>query len=193
MKPTTAARLALIPVAAALAGCSAPIAPIYFSGISYSGSVIIGGAAGAIPAGPRIFFVNDSEMDLKIRYWVGKRDTVAAGGITDIRTGDDMAFTARPGDFFITQAGRSYWLTGHSDAVVRVRIDPPPLENGEPAEPIWIQLDQPHPYRFSATGCSRECLAFHRFGGGGITPLPRDLWIDDNNGPFPVDRDLAVR
>lgn len=148
--------------------------------------------ANTIPAGPRVTFVNESALTLHVRYWSGRRDTTAPAGVADIRTGDDMAFRALPGDFFITQAGRAWWPTSMSDAVIRARIEIESPE-GEHHAPIWIELEQPRPFKFTATGDSVETLEFRRYGGGAIVPVPRDQWIDGHNGPFPVDGELAAK
>lgn len=148
-------------------------------------------AATAMPHGPRVTFVNESAMTITIRYWSGRRDTTAPRGVADLRTGDDMHLRAAPGDFFITQAGRSWWPTGMSDAVVYARIDAE-METGEQRGPIWIELEQPQPFTFVARGDSLDALEFERHGGGAITPLPRDQWIDGHNGPFPVYNEIAA-
>lgn len=185
-QPTTfkAASLLLLS-AGVLSGC-------YTEQLLYVGGAVPTGtavqyAASAFPHGPRAQFVNDSAVPLRVRYWVGRRDIFAPAGVTDIRTDDDLSFEAQPGDHFITQLGRKFWPSSMNDAVVRVRIDPV-LESGEPQDPIWFQLEQPQPFVFSATGDNAESLVFNRFGGGAITALPRELWIDGNNGPFPVVR-----
>lgn len=163
---------------AALPGCTASVP-------------IIGATAGpalyytstGMSHGPRAQFVNDSSMPMNIRYWVGRRDITAQGGVADIRTGDDLAFTAQPGDHFITQLGREFSTVSNADSVVWVRVDV-----GEPGaiDPIWFQLEQPAPYTVRATGDSPSQLVFERAGEAQITPLPRDRWIASNNGPFPV-------
>jgi hypothetical protein len=152
---------------------------------------VIGATAGpalyytstAFPQGPRAQFVNDSLIPMNVRYWVGRRDISAQGGVADIRTGDDLAFTAEPGDLFITQLGREFSPVSNADSVVWVRVDV-----GEPGavEPIWFQLEHPAPYTLRATGDSVADLVFERAGEAGITPLPRDRWIASNNGPFPA-------
>lgn len=176
-------------LSASLAGCTSAhlIVPAAGAGLGLG----LDYACSMIPAGPRVTFINDSSVPMRLRYWVGRRDTTAPGGVADIRTGEDMAFTASPGEFFITQCGRSWWVTSMTDAIIRVRIDLLPDDGAH--QPIWLQLDQPQPYKWRAVGESAEALAFERFGGGGLSPLPRDMWIDGNNGPFPVDKDLAVR
>ncbi len=136
----------------------------------------------AMAHGPRATFVNESTLTLTVRYWSGRRDSTAPGGVADIRTDDAMAFTAKPGEFFITQTGRPWWPTSMTDAVVRARID---IE-GSNREPIWLELEQPGPFKIAAVGCCEESLEFRRFGGGPISAVPRDQWIDGNNGPFPV-------
>jgi hypothetical protein len=176
-----------------LGGCSLPMAPILFYNPAAVASARIGGYGTAgIPSGPRVSFRNESAVEMRVRYWVGKRDTTAPGGVADIRTRDDMAIHVKPGDLWVTQAGRPFWPTGMKDAVVWARIDTTD-EHGEARQPIWLHLEQPQPYRWSATGCCVESLAFHRHGGGGITPVPRDQWIDANDGPFPVYASAAGR
>lgn len=176
---------------AGLGGCSLPIAPLYFSAVSTVGAMGGTQAGLAMSNGPRATFVNDSAMPISVRYWVGRRDTTAHAGVADIRTADDLAFTAKPGEFFITQLGRPWWVTGMSDAVVRVRLEAWRAD-GESAGVTWLQLDQPQPFTFAAAGESAEDLEFRRFGGGAMAPLPSDQWIDSHHGPFPVDQDLAL-
>lgn len=184
--------LTLIACAAAmpLGGCylTQTTVPVWGSIIGTS----VGYAANKVPAGPRVTFVNESSLTLNVRYWSGRRDTTAPAGVADIRTGDDMAFRALPGDFFITQAGRAWWPTSMSDAIIRAQIEIESTD-GERRGPIWIELEQPQPYKFTATGDSIETLEFRRYGGGAIVPVPRDQWIDGHNGPFPVDDDFALR
>jgi hypothetical protein len=140
-------------------------------------------AATSQPQGPRVTFVNDSQMPLSVRYWVGRRDVSVPGAIADLRTDEHMTFTALPGDQFITQVGRGWWPTSNVDAVVWVRVDA-----GDPAAPTtsWFELEQPAPYVLQATGTGPADLAFHRPGSAGLVALPRDRWIGDHNGPFPV-------
>ncbi|MBL8744994.1 MAG: hypothetical protein JNK58_01415 [Phycisphaerae bacterium] len=156
------------------------------------GGVLVSYGTSAIPHGPRVTFVNDSAMTISIRYWSGRRDTTAPRGVADLRTDEEMSLRALPGEFFITQAGRSWWPTSMSDGVVYARIEVEALD-GLKRGPIWLELEQPQPFTFSATGDSPESLEFKRFGGGAIVPLARDRWIDGNNGPFPVYDDVASR
>lgn len=142
-------------------------------------------AATALPHGPRVTFVNESNLTISIRYWSGRRDTSAPRGVADLRTSEHQNIRATPGDFFITQMGRSWWPTSMSDAVIYARLDATDA-NGGTRGPIWIELEQPQPYKFAAKGDSLESLELRRFGGGAISPMPRDLWIDGNNGPLPV-------
>lgn len=140
-------------------------------------------ASTAMSHGPRAQFVNDSAVPMNVRYWVGRRDITAPGGVADIRTDEEMAFTAQPGDHFITQLGRPFWPTSNADAVVWVRLDVG--EHGA-VEPIWFELEQPGPYTVRASGDLPANLVFERAGDAAISPLPRDRWIASNNGPFPV-------
>lgn len=164
---------AFVPVAGAVTGVA----------VSYTAS--------SISHGPRVSFVNDSNFTVSIRYWCGKRDSSAAHGVADVRTDDHMNIRALPGDFFITQVGRPWWPTSMSDAVIYARVETEAAD-GTRAGPIWLELEQPQPFKFSASGCSAESLVFKRFGGGKIVPLAPDRWIDGNNGPFPLDHELAA-
>lgn len=180
--------LAGLSAAALLPGCTTVVTfNILAPGLA--GSQIGMYAAASQKQGPRVTFVNDSAVALKVRYWVGRRDTTAPGGVADIRTDDHLAFTASPGEFAITQVGRPWLLTSMADSVVRVRIEPADESRG----PVWMNLQQPGPFKFNATGDSFDTLAFNRFGGGDLSPLPREEWFDGNNGPFPVRTDLAAR
>lgn len=174
-------------VALVLAGCCAGLV---LSGCKAS-VPIIGATVGptiyytatAFPQGPQVQFVNDSSIPVAVRYWVGRRDVTVAGGVADIRTGDDMTFVAEPGDHFITGLGRSFWPTGNTDGVVWMRVD---AGAAGALDPVWLQLEHPAPYTVRVTGESPSTLVFTRDGEAGMTPLPRDRWIMQHNGPFPV-------
>lgn len=142
------------------------------------------------PQGPRSQFVNESEVRLQVRYWVGRRDITAPRGVADVRTDEEFSFTAGPGEHFIVQLGRHFWTVSNADAVVTVEVRPLDSE-GLPKGPVWFRLEQPGPYIVAARGESVDDLSFHRFGGGSISPLPAEEWFDGNNGPFPVRHDEA--
>ena len=165
--------------AAALIGCKA--APILMP----PAGVVPYYVAASQPQGPRVQFVNDSLLPMNVRYWVGRRDVSAAGGVADLRTDEHMSFIAEPGDHFITQVGRPFHPTSNIDAVVWVRVDPR-LIDGTSLPPAWFELSQPAPYTLQVVGEGRETLAFRRVGPGELSPLAPDLWIEGNNGPFPV-------
>lgn len=160
------------------AGCKAVgfIAPIAGVSATY--------VATSISHGPRVQFMNDSAVPLRVRYWVGRRDIMAPGGVADIRTDEGLYLDVRPGDFFITQLGRPFWPTGNSDAVVWARIDTATAQ-GEPRDPVWLDLVAPGPYVWRATGQDIDSLVFER-DTGTIKPLPPSRWIDGNNGEHPV-------
>jgi hypothetical protein len=181
--------LALFGMSVMVVGCTTvPLFNIITPGVG--GGIITHHAAASQPQGPRVTFVNDSKVPLSVRYWVGRRDSTAPRGVADIRTDEGFAFTTAPGEFAITQVGRPWWPTSNADAVVRARIAPA----DESREPVWLDVQQPGPYLFNATGDTFDSIAFGRFGGGGaLAPLPRDEWIASNRGPFPVRADLAVR
>lgn len=155
--------------------------------------------AGAIPAayasvmtkhGPHATFENTSDTRLSVRYWVGKPDFRAVGGIADWRS--PVTFEIDPGEKKRVQLGRKGWFTANSDAIVRVQVSavvPPDtapdqvvlLENG----PFWYEFERPAPYFMKATG-QREALAFESYGQGGIKPVDRSEWFDRANDDFPA-------
>ncbi|MDX2115541.1 MAG: hypothetical protein SFZ24_07960 [Planctomycetota bacterium] len=175
---------------AALSGCVIEAATVPAAGAILGPPTMYGAAA--MKHGPRASFVNHSGLRLNVRYWVARKDITAPYGWTDIRTGDDMMLDAQPGDMFVTQLGRPRWVTSQTDALVRARVDVV-NSDGTTAGPYWIQLDQPLPYVWAAKGDSPETLTFERHqGGGGITPVPVEQWIDGNNGEYPVYRDAVA-
>lgn len=178
---------------------AAPAAP--FAGPALP---VITVAAFAQKHGPSVRFENRSSVPLRVRYWVGKTDVTAPGGVADIRSRADMAASIPPGESATTQCGRSGWVTANSDAVIRVQIvaepsgpagdqsDPAP-GGVSPAPPAaagasWYELKLPAPFLIRATEDESGRLVFASAGGGALVPLQPDLWIDDANGELPVVR-----
>lgn len=140
--------------------------------------------------GPTAAFHNTSESRLAVRYWVGKVDCRAPGGVADWRS--PAAFEIDPGDKMRVQLGRKGWYTANSDAVVRVQVSAVApsdasvdqvvlMESG----PYWYEFERPAPYFMKAVG-PREALAFESYGEGGIKPVDRSLWFDRVNDDFPA-------
>ncbi|MBL0927443.1 MAG: hypothetical protein IBJ11_07305 [Phycisphaerales bacterium] len=182
---TTRANLALLTLAAStatLAGCGWPPAAMSPSGFATL-PAMAGMAYGVASAkhGPSVSFENDSETNLRVRYWVGRVDVRAPSGVTDIRTDDDMVAELGPRLKARTNVGRSWWLTGLSDSIVRVRVDD---MNNPGSEPIWFEFKQGGPMFVRATG-QPGSLAIEPLMGTLIEPVPRSLWIPSANGPFP--------
>ncbi len=179
-----------IVAAVLLGGChlSYHVVPVAGSAVGVGVSY----ATTSLAHGPRVTFVNDSSLTISVRYWSGRRDTTAPRGVADIRTGEDMNITAQPGEFAITQVGRPWWPTSMSDGVVYACVEAEAAD-GSRRGPMWIELEQPGPFKFSVVGDSVDGLELKRFGGGAIVALPRDQWMAGNNGPFPVNDELAAK
>ncbi len=154
---------------------------------------------GAIPNGPDVIFVNDTDVPLKIRYWVGRTDITAEGGVADTRTDDDFVFEADPGSRTRVGVGRPFWASSNADAVIWARID----IGGESmaTDPTWLVLEHPGPYHWKALRAEDGSLKYERFvfdwwtntAGlanapqvGGISTLPRSKWIERPEGQLPV-------
>lgn len=143
-----------------------------------------------IKHGPSATFHNTSESRLAVRYWVGRTDYRAPGGVADWRS--PAAFEIEPGDKQRVQLGRKGWFTANSDAVVRVQVsavapaDMPAeeavlLESG----PHWYQFEKPAPYFMKAVG-PRDAVTFESYGEGGIVPVDRSEWFERANDDHPV-------
>jgi len=175
-----------------LVGCKAAplIAP-------WGGLPVFYGAA-AFEHGPRVQLVNDSAMPISVRYWAGRRDTSVVGGVADVRTRPELAFEAVPGSHHISQLGRGFQPASNTDVVIWVNLVPAPgsgvqTVDGTPPEPVWLVLHQPQPYVLQLVGDSWETLEVRRTGEAGLSPLPRDRWIDGVNGEYPVVMSTAQR
>ena len=83
----------------------------------------------------------NSEMMLFGRFLTGLGVGIARRGrivrVADLRTRDDLLVNVPAGESAMSQLGRSGWVTGNSDAVVRVRFTHgmtiPPAEGADPA------------------------------------------------------------
>lgn len=145
--------------------------------------------------GPKVTFRNDADVPVSIRYWVGRLDIRAPGGVADIRTDKRYAFTADPGQTVTVDVGRATWSTAHADAVIRARAQVGAAEEALP--PQWFELTRPHPYSWRAVG-GLAVITFQRVGvesgapgaargGGRLVELPRELWIESERFGFPAD------
>lgn len=198
-RKTLAAALLALPLA--LTGClpqnvvlqpagAATIAGVGFLGLAYV-------VTAADPStGPRVTFHNDADVPVQVRYWIGRIDVTAPGGVSDIRTKRQYAIVVEPGEQIITRVGsRVGWTTSGSDMVVWARLDSgadvvlPPHEIEKLWEgsdqPQWFQISRPLPFVWQALG-SADDLQATRLGEGDLSPLPQELWIDDNAGEHPV-------
>lgn len=173
-----------------LVGCKAAplIAP-------FGGLPVFYGAA-AFEHGPRVQLLNDSSLPISVRYWAGRRDTSVVGGVADVRTRPELAFDALPGSHHISQLGRGFQPASNTDVVIWLNLVPGPgvqTADGVPAQPVWLVLHQPQPYVLQIIGDSWETLEVRRTGDAGMSPLPRDRWIDGVNGEYPVMLSAAQR
>jgi len=152
-------------------------------------------AADLHASGPRVEFRNQAEIPVQVRYWVGKADGLNATGVREIRTREDWAFVAEPGETVVSRIGRPSWNTSNADAVVWIRIDSGvglTPEQGERiipwrggADPEWYEVTGPLPVVWIATG-DGDALFAERRGRGALVTLPEELRIPDNNGRYPM-------
>lgn len=194
-----AAMVIAMPVA--LSGCLPqnvvlqPAGGVTIAGAGFLGLAYVVTAADP-STGPRVTFQNDSEITVQVRYWVGRIDITAPGGVADIRTRSEYALIVEPGEQVTRRLGsRVGWSTSSSDLVVWARLDPgegvilPEFETTKLWEgsdqPQWFEIARPLPFVWRVVG-SAENLSAMRLGEGELVPLPRDQWIDDNAGEFPV-------
>ena len=163
----------------------------YIGGVASPAAVVLGSpvifyASAAGRHGPSAIFNNESDTRLTVRYWVGRIDCRAPGGVTDWRSPE--WFEIEPGRKVRTELGRNFWITANSDAVVRVRVAPVVASaDGTPGEvdPAlvqWYEFDRTPPYYWKAVG-TRDALTLERFGDGGgtMTPVPASEWFDVND------------
>lgn len=149
--------------------------------------------------GPRVRVANQSDITLRVRYWVARVDTREPIGFTDQRTHPRLEVLVHPGDDFSTVVGRSGWVTANHDAVIWARFQPVALspEGQTPiGDPIWYELSRPGPYHIVVTGSAfptdpampAATLAFQPANDqtGSLTPLPRSMWIEQHDGFFPI-------
>lgn len=162
--------------------------------------------------GPMVIVQNDTGAPVEVRYWVGKMDISAPNGVADLRTRDDLLVSVPPGESAMSQLGRSGWVTGNSDAVVRVRfthgLTVPPSEGAEPAGDgsdvfpapagemvsTWFELKGPFPAVVRASNADYGTVVFERVAMPmqdrtkvpELTLLPPELWVAEANGQHPV-------
>lgn len=171
------------------------------SGIPLTGLSLTPAAAalGAVPSayattqikhGPTASFHNESESRLAVRFWVGKTDYRAPGGVADWRS--PAAFELDPGETERVQLGRKGWFTANSDAVVRVQVSSVAPSDAAPDQivllesgPYWYEFEKPAPYSMKAVG-PREALVFESCGEGELKPVDRSEWFERCNDDFPA-------
>lgn len=158
------------------------------AGVPGIGIASIAGAA-AITApyktdGPRLFFENASTRPLEVRWWIGRIDVREPTGVADLRTAPHLAFVVNPGDTVMRRCERQPWPTGTVDAVVRAEIRDP---NDPSAQPTWLELPQPGPFKLRAKD-HESALTFDRPKpkNAEVVTIPAEEAPIGHNGPFPV-------
>ncbi len=162
--------------------------------------------------GPMVIVQNDTGGPVEVRYWVGKMDIAAPNGVADLRTRDDLLVNVPAGESAMSQLGRSGWVTGNSDAVVRVRfthgLTVPAAEGAEPAGDgsdvfpapasemvsTWYELKGPFPAVVRASNADDGTVVFERVAMPmqdrakvpELAVLSPELWVAEANGPHPV-------
>lgn len=178
-----------ISVCGMLAGCE--VASMVTRGFTKSlgpaglaGGAVAGTTAEYAADGPRLTFQNSTSRPLDIRWWVGRVDVTSPDGVSDVRTGQHLGFTCKPGETVRRRSLRQPWPTGTQDAVVWVQVRQVG-EQGE-GEGWWMELPRPGPYKLRARECDgRVCFDRPR-GGAEIVMLPVEAAPTGRNGEFPV-------
>lgn len=188
-------RIALLLLGAAAscvpAGCNAVIHPIVVAEATSAtpftafGGPVVGAMAPLFIGGPMLIFQNETTHEVSVRYWIGRVDVTAPGGVADVRTAKSLAFNLEPGKQAVKQTGRNPWPTGTHDAVVRLEAREK-LADGTMGESVWWEFTRPAPYTIRVREDSEGKLVWERLGNGQLVEVPPDLRPIGRNGEFPV-------
>ena len=164
-----------------LAGCHGALVPVMI--LTPSTPAIVE-AGLSMPHGPTVTLVNEADVPVDIRLWVGRIDYREASGFRDQRTGIAMVATVPPGEFRKVNGGQTHWPTGQSDGVVWMRL----VAEGTV---YWFEFERPGPYRVVMRRVDTEWFApgpieFIATSGQAMTPLPESAWIEHRDGNFPA-------
>lgn len=167
--------------AGVLVGCHGALVPVMILAPTSPVLVEVGLSN---PHGPTVTLVNEADVPVDIRLWVGRIDYREASGFRDQRTGIAMVATVPPGEFRKVNGGQADWPTGQSDGVVWMRL----VAEGSIS---WFEFERPGPYRVVMRRVDSEWFApgpieFIATSGQVMTPLPESAWIEHRDGDFPV-------
>jgi len=166
---------------AGLVGCHGTLIPI----MAVSTITPVLNEAGLVmPQGPTVTVVNEADVPVDVRLWVGKVDYREPSGFRDQQTADAMVATVSPGKTRKINGGRSDWPTGQFDGVVWMRI----VAEGDIR---WYEFERPGPYKVEVRRADNEWFApgpieFVSASGQQMTPLPESAWIEHRDGNYPA-------
>ena len=124
---------------------------------------------------------NQSATPVAVRLWCGKVDAREPLGVTDLRTGDDLAMLVEPGTCQARRPSKQSWPTAIEDAIVWAHVVP----EGMPGAGRWIAFERPGPFVLTIVDDNGAVVIDDRHTSG-YGPLPTERRIVGRVGEHPI-------